>query len=154
MYKRQATWKAALWEGGDFGQGRLAGNLGWTRGERVSNGQDLYHIMPLHTRVALEQNKGAWSNAVELQLVNKKTRVDEVRLEPKTAGYGLLNLRTSYQWKHVQFDAAVNNLFDKYYELPLGGVNYATWNAAGGMGAIGALPGLGRSVNVGFTLKY
>ncbi|WP_292841259.1 TonB-dependent siderophore receptor [Methylotenera sp.] len=154
IYGLEATWKAALWDGGNFGQGRLAGNLGWTRGERVSNGQDLYHIMPLHTRVALEQNKGAWSNAVELQLVNKKTRVDELRLEPKTAGYGLLNLRTSYQWKHVQFDAAVNNLFDKYYELPLGGVNYATWNAAGGMGAIGALPGLGRSVNVGFTLKY
>jgi len=154
IYGVEATWKAALWDGGDFGQGRLVGNLSWIRGERVSDGQDLYHIMPLHTRMALEQTKGAWSNAVELELVNKNTQVDDVRLEPKTAGYGLVNVRSSYQWKYVRFDVAANNLFDKYYELPLGGVNYATWKDAGGTGSIGALPGMGRSVNVGLTLNY
>lgn len=154
IYGVEAAWKAALWDGGDFGKGRVVGNLSWTRGERVSNGQDLYHIMPLRTRMALEQTKGAWSNTVELELVNQKTQVDDVRLEPKTAGYGLVNVRSSYQWKNARLDIAANNLFDKYYELPLGGVNYATWNAAGGMGPIGALPGMGRSVNVGLTLNY
>ncbi|OIR17774.1 heme/hemopexin utilization protein C precursor [mine drainage metagenome] len=154
IYGVEATWKAALWSGGAFGQGRLVGNLSWTGGEQVNGGQDLYHIMPLQTRLALEQNKGAWENAVELQLVDNKTRVDDVRLEPKTAGYGLVNVRSSYQWKNARFDIAANNLFDKYYELPLGGVNYATWKAAGSTGALGALPGMGRSVNVGLTLNY
>lgn len=154
IYGVEATWNTTLWNSGAFGQGRLVGNLSWTRGERVSGGQDLYHIMPLNTRLALEQSKGAWSNAVELQLVDNKTHVDDVRLEPKTAGYGLVNVRSSYQWKNARFDIAANNLFDKYYELPLGGVNYATWNAAGGTGALGALPGMGRSVNVGLTLSY
>ena len=154
IYGVEATWKAALWNGGDFGKGRLVGNMSWSRGERVSNGQDLYHMMPLNMRLALEQNKGALSNAVELELVNKKTRVDDVRLEPKTAGYAVMNVRSSYQWKSARLDVAANNLLDKYYELPLGGVAYADWKAAGSVGAIGALPGMGRSINVGLTLNY
>lgn len=154
VYGVEATWKAALWNGGSFGRGRLTGNMNWSRGERVSDGQDLYHMMPLNMRLALEQSKGAWSNAVELELVNKKTRVDDARLEPETAGYGLMNLRSSYQWKNARLDVAANNLFDKYYELPLGGVAYANWKAAGSVGAIGALPGMGRSINVGLTLNY
>lgn len=154
IYGVEATWKAALWNGGDFGRARLLGNMGWSHGERVSDGQDLYHMMPLNMRLALEQNKGAWSNTLELELVNKKTRVDDARLEPKTAGYGVMNMRSSYHWKNARLDVAANNLFDKYYELPLGGVAYADWKAAGSVGAIGALPGMGRSINVGLTLNY
>jgi len=154
IYGVEATWKAALWDGGDFGKGRLLGNASWMRGERASDGQDLYHMMPLNARVAIEQNKAAWTNAVELELVNQKTRVDDIRLEPKTAGYSLVNLRSSYQWKNARLDVAANNLFDKYYELPLGGVAYAGWKAAGSVGAIGALPGMGRSINVGLTVNY
>ena len=111
-------------------------------------------MMPLNMRLALEQTKGAWSNALELELVNKKTRVDDARLEPETAGYGVMNMRSSYQWKNARLDVAANNLLDKYYELPLGGVAYANWKAAGSVGAIGALPGMGRSINVGLTLNY
>jgi len=154
IYGVEAKWKAALWDGGDFGKGRLVGNLSWLRGERVSNGQDLYHMMPLNMRLALEQNKGAWTNAVELELVNRKTQVDEARLEPETAGYGLLNVRSSYQWKNARLDIAANNLLDKYYELPLGGVAYANGKAEGSKGPYGALPGMGRSINVGLTLNY
>lgn len=154
IYGLEAKWKAALWDGGDFGKGRLVGNLSWLRGERVSNGDDLYHMMPLNMRLALEQNKGAWTNAAELELVNKKTRVDDARLEPQTSGYGVVNVRSSYQWKNARLDVAANNLFDKYYELSLGGVAYADWKAAGSVGSIGALPGMGRSINVGLTLNY
>lgn len=150
----EASGKATLWEGGSFGKGQLTGSMSWTQGERVSNGDDLYHIMPLNARLALQQEKGAWRNVLEVQLVSKKTRVDDNRLEPETAGYGLMHLRSSYQWKYAQLDFAINNLFDKYYELPLGGVDYADWKAAGSMGPIGALPGMGRSVNIGLTLNY
>jgi iron complex outermembrane receptor protein len=154
IYGLEAKWKAALWDGGDFGKGRLVGNLSWLRGERVSNGDDLYHMMPLNMRLALEQSKGAWTNAAEVEFVNKKTRVDDARLEPQTSGYSVVNVRSSYQWKNVRLDVAANNLFDKYYELPLGGVAYAEWKAAGSTGPIGALPGMGRSINVGLTLNY
>ncbi|MGZ8984588.1 MAG: TonB-dependent receptor plug domain-containing protein [Methylotenera sp.] len=154
FYGIETVGKASLWDSGDFGRGRVTGHLNWTRGERVGNGDDLYHIMPLNARFAIEQNKGAWNNALEVEFVSNKTRVDDARLEPKTAGYGLLNLRSSYQWKQARLDLSANNLLDKYYELPLGGVAYADWKAAGSMGPIGALPGMGRSVNVGLTLNY
>lgn len=154
IYGIDASWKAALWSGGDFGKGRLSGNLSWKRGERLSDGQNLYHMMPLNMRLALEQNKGAWSNALEVQLVAKKTQVDDDRLEPKTSGYGLVNLRSSYQWKNARLDVAANNIFDKYYQLPLGGVAYSDWKEAGFAGMPGALPGMGRSINVGLTLNY
>ena len=47
--------------------------------------------------------------------------MSDVRNETKTAGYGLINLRGSYTWKQVRFDLGVDNLFDKFYSLPLGG---------------------------------
>jgi iron complex outermembrane receptor protein len=154
IYGVEATAKAALWNNSALGQGVIKSNLAWTRGERVSTGEDLYHMMPLKARIALEQSQAAWSNAVEVELVSNKSRVDANRLEPTTAGYALLNLRSSYQFKHARLDIAANNLFDKYYELPLGGVNYASWKAAGSMGSIGALPGMGRSINAGLTVNY
>ncbi len=154
IYGLEATAKTTLWNNSNFGQGAFKSNLAWTRGEQVGNGEDLYHIMPLNMRLAVEQNKGAWTNALEVEMVSNKTLVDNNRLEPKTAGYGLLNLRASYQFKNARLDLAANNLFDKYYQLPLGGVDYATWKANGGMGAIGALPGMGRSINVGLTVNY
>jgi len=154
LYGAEMVWGTALWDSGTFGQGRLTGNIRYTRGQRVGNNEDLYHIMPLNARFAVEQTKGEWKNIVELELVHQKTQVDDTREEPETAGYGLMNLRSSYQWKHAKLDFAVTNLFDKVYEPPLGGVNYANWNAGGGMGTIGALPGMGRSINVGLTLNY
>lgn len=154
LYGVEAAWHSALWEDGTFGKGRLSGHVSYTRGKRAGGDEDLYHIMPLNARLTLEQTKGAWKNAVELDLVDRKSKVDDVRLEPKTAGYGLMNLRSSYHWQHAQLDFSITNLFDKYYESPLGGVAYSNWSAAGGMGAMGALPGMGRSVNLGLTLNY
>jgi iron complex outermembrane receptor protein len=154
IYGVEATAKAALWNNSAFGQGVIKSNLAWTRGERVSTGESLYHMMPLKARVTLEQNQAAWSNALEVELVSNKSRVDSNRLEPTTAGYALLNLRTSYQFKHARLDLAANNLLDKYYQLPLGGVDYSTWKAAGSAGTLGALPGMGRSVNAGLTVYY
>lgn len=154
IYGVEATAKAALWNNSALGQGVIKSNLAWTRGERVSSGENLYHMMPLKARIALEQSQAAWSNALEVELVSNKSRVDTNRLEPTTAGYALLNLRSSYQFKHARLDIAANNLLDKYYELPLGGVNYSSWQAAGSIGSIGALPGMGRSINAGLTINY
>jgi iron complex outermembrane recepter protein len=154
FYGVEAAFKRSLWDNARFGQGRVIGSLGWTRGERVSNGDDLYHIMPLQFKALLEQRIGAWSNVIDLQLVDSKTAVDSVRFESKTAGYTLVNLRTGYQWKKARLDLGVTNLFDKFYYLPLGGADYANWNANGGQGAIGPVAGMGRSVNVGLSVDF
>lgn len=154
LYGAELKLNAALWDSGSFGQGRFTGNARYTHGQRAGNHDELYHMMPLNARFAVEQTKGEWKNIAELELVHEKTQVDATRDEPKTAGYGVMNLRSSYQWKHARLDLSVTNLFDKYYEMPLGGVNYANWSAGGGTGPIGALPGMGRSINVGLTLDY
>jgi len=70
--------------------------------------------------------------------------------EPKTDGYALLNLRSSYSWKHLRIDAGINNLLDKNYSLPLGGTYMGEKAYAAGT----AVPGMGRSFNVGMTVNY
>jgi len=153
FYGINVAWKQNLWDNGQFGKGRVNSSLAWTRGERT-NGDDLYHIMPLNARVSLEQRIGAWANAIDLQVVDAKTQVDDQRFELKTAGYSLVNLRSSYQWTKVRVDMSVTNLFDRFYYLPLGGVNYANWNANGAVGTMGSVAGIGRSLNVGLTIDF
>ncbi|MGY1489064.1 TonB-dependent receptor [Methylobacillus pratensis] len=142
-----------LWQDSAWGEGRLRGSLAWTRGERT-NGDSLYQIMPLNARISLEQKKGAWSNGIDVQFIDSKTRVDHARFEPETGGYTLVDLRSSYQWQKARLDFSVTNLFDRYYLLPNGGVNYANWKAENAAGPMSALAGMGRSVNVGLTLDF
>jgi iron complex outermembrane receptor protein len=95
---------------------------------------------------------------VEVVMVKDKDRTSDTRNEIQTKGYSLLNLRSSYNWKQARLDLAVENLFDKQYALPLGGayVGQGTTMMASTMplGWGTAVPGMGRSVNVGLTLKY
>ncbi len=105
--------------------------------------------MPFNATVALEHQRGGWANTIETQIVAPKTDVQAVRLEPKTAGYALLNLRSSYTWKHLRVDSGIDNLLDKNYALPLGGTYIGESNTKGT-----AVPGMGRSFNVGMTLNY
>jgi iron complex outermembrane receptor protein len=99
---------------------------------------------------------------VEVVMVKDKGNTSDVRNEIQTDGYSLFNLRSSYNWKQARLDFAVENLFDKQYFLPLGGayvgqgttMTTAT-TATGSIPLWGtAVPGMGRSVNVGLTLKY
>jgi iron complex outermembrane receptor protein len=153
FYGIDMAWKHSLWDNSHFGKGRLTGLLGYNRGEQ-SNGDELYHIMPLNIRMSLEQKKGAWANAIDVQLVDRKSQVDGQRFELKTAGYTLLNLRTAYQMQKVRLDFSITNLLDKFYNLPLGGVDYADWNAKGAIGEMVSVAGVGRSVNLGVTIDF
>ena len=154
LYGIDLSGQAALWSSDDFGRGRLKGTLGYTYAERTDTGKSLYHIMPLNSRLALEQSVRAWTNTAEVQLVDSKTRVDPLRLEQQTAGYALVNLRTSYAWQNLRVDFGISNLFDRFYYLPLGGVDYAAWKAGGDVGQLGSVPGPGRSLDVGATLRF
>jgi len=141
---------------GEFG---LRGLMNYTKGENRDTGGNLYNIMPLNGKVALTHQYGSWSNAVELVGVAGKNDTSSVRNEVHTAGYSLTHLRTSYTWKNVRVDFGVENLFDRFYYLPLGGA----YTGQGGQGTTMSIngipwgigvPGMGRSIYAGVNVKF
>ena len=160
LYGLDISGKLALWENSALGSGQLRGSLGYVHGKDLNTGSSLYHMMPLNGYLTLEQSVAGWSNAVELQLVGRKSETDPLRFEPQTASYALVNLRMAYQWKNLRIDLGVTNLFDKFYYLPLGGINYdnfldskippSTKRAAD----FEPLAGQGRSFNAGLTQTF
>ncbi len=128
--------------------------IAYTRGERAGDGGDLYHIMPLNLKLALEQNVQQWKSRIEVEWVEDKDNVDGLRLEPATKSYTLVNISTAYQWNKVLLSASVRNLFDEQYDLPLGGVYYSGWFAGDKTGQFESLPGQGRSLDVGVRYEF
>jgi iron complex outermembrane recepter protein len=139
----------------DYGRLAFTGSLNYTRGVDMNTGNSLYHMMPLNTRLGLEHKWGHWTNAIELNLITDKELVDTVRLEPKTAGYALVNLRSRYEMGNFRFDFGIDNLFDQYYEPPLGGSYVGVYPIpTKANGSYGAVPGMGRNVYAGMTVKF
>jgi iron complex outermembrane recepter protein len=112
--------------------------------------------MPLNGKLALTHQTGGWDNAVELVLVQGKDDVSDVRNEITTAGYGLTNLRASYSWKQARIDFGIENLFDKFYYMPLGGAytGQGTTMSLNGIPWGIAVPGMGRSLYAGVNFKF
>jgi iron complex outermembrane receptor protein len=142
--------------GADWGSLKGTGVLSYVHGSNRSTGDGLYNIMPLNAKLALEQRLGHWTHVAEVQLVAAKTRVSQVRNEVPTAGYALLNLRTSYAYKQLRVDLGVENLLNRFYAQPLGGA-YLGQGAA--MTSLGipwgvVVPGPGRSVNLAVSLSF
>lgn len=138
-----------------YGSVTATGMISYGRGTNTTTGSGLYNMMPLNAKLALVQKTGRWSNTVEAQLVQAKTVVSQVRNEMTTAGYGLLNLRSSYEWKSARLDVGIDNALDKFYASPLGGAYVGqgtTMNTSAPYGI--TVPGAGRSINVGVTVKF
>lgn len=93
----------------------------YTRGKNEDTGDNLYNIMPPNATLVLTQTKGLWQNALEGEFVAAKDEVSQVRNEIETAGYALLHLRSRYQTKRWTLELGIENLFDRFYDLPLGG---------------------------------
>jgi len=131
-------------------------SMAYVRGRDRSTGDDLYHIMPLSSKLALAHRLGGWTNTAEVAQVRDKSHASQVRNEVQTDGYTLVNLRSSYEWKYARLDLELENAFDKFYLQPLGGAyvgqgNSMTTNAIPwGM----TVPGRGRSLNVAINLHY
>jgi iron complex outermembrane receptor protein len=139
-----------------WGRFTLHGTLGYVRGKDRRTGENLYAIMPLNARLALSHDKGPWSSTAELLMVGAKTHVSAVRNELPTAGYALVNLRTSYEWKQLRLDLGVDNLFNRFYNHPQGGayLGQGSTMAATAVPWGVAVPGMGRSLYVGATVKF
>jgi iron complex outermembrane receptor protein len=144
-----------------FGSFTLSGMLNYVRGKTVSGtDDDLYNIMPLNAKLAVEQQLGNWANTVEAVFVDGKSDVSQIRNEIETPGYALLNLRSSYTWKQVRFDIGIDNLFDKLYYHPLNGAYTGQGTTMPPMVTAGsppwgvAIPGMGRSIYAGVNMKF
>lgn len=140
----------------NWGQFALSGVISYVHGTNRTTGDKLYGIMPLNARAALTQRLGAWTGTAELVMVTAKTRVSAVRNELPTAGYGLVNLRGSYEWKQVRLDFGIDNLFDRFYNHPQGGAYVGQGMTMAGTAVPWGVrvPGMGRSFNVGVTVKF
>jgi len=137
---------------GNFG---VTGIMNYVRGKNTTTNDNLYNTMPLNGRVALEHRLSGWTSAIEVEMVGAKTKVSQTRNELKTAGYSLLNLRSSYVWKHLRVDIGANNLLDRFYNDPLGGVYLGQGKTMSGTGVAWGLsaPGMGRSFYTGITIN-
>ena len=142
---------------GEFG---LRGVLNYTDGKNRETGDNLYNIMPLNVKLTLTHQHGGWDNALEWFAAQSKDDISAVRNEQETSGYNLVNLRTSYSWKQVRVDFGVENVFDKFYYLPLGGayVGQGTTMTSNPVGAVPLwgtpVPGAGRSIYAGINYKF
>ena len=139
-----------------WGQFVLSGGINYVRGKNTDTGDNLINMMPLNARLALTHRLGGWSGTAEWVGVAGKTKVSRERNEMTTGGYGLLNLRAGYAWKQVRLDFGIDNVFDRYYELPLGGAYLGQGRTMAGTGVPWgvSVPGRGRSFNVALSMRF
>ncbi len=150
LYGADVSARLPLADTGGYGRFAATGVLNYVNGKNLTTGDNLYHIMPLSAKLAVEQRWGNWTNSVEAQLVSAKTQVQAARNELRTGGYSLLNLHSSYEWQQVRLDVGVENLFNKLYADPLGGSYLGQRVATYGI----SVPGMGRSINASLTVKF
>jgi iron complex outermembrane receptor protein len=145
---------AAIWNSYNFGQGKISGVAGWLRGERLDTQTGLYQMMPLNARLAFDEELKGWTAGLGVQAVDHKSNVDPNRFEQPTPGYALFNLHTGYQRGHLRASVAADNLLNRDYELPLGGVNLDDFMASMWMSQIKPLTGRGRSAYASLTVQF
>jgi iron complex outermembrane recepter protein len=148
--------RALLAENTRFGTFTARGLVSYVEGTNIVTDDHLYHMMPVNGKIALEQRVGRWTNVIETVLVGEKFLVSQVHNEVETGAYALLNLRSSYQWNNLRVDFGIENVFDTFYDLPLGGLYLgqgATMDPTGIPWGV-ALPGMERSVYVATNLRF
>ena len=136
-----------------LGNWQLNANITNTRAKRDDTNQPLYQIKPLHTKLAINHQLGRFENTLSWQWNDAKTRVDNNRLENQTDSYNIVNLGSKASWGNLTLSAQVSNLFDEYYQLPLGGVSIAQLKKGESTG-FEQLAGQGRSFNIGMSVAF
>ncbi len=144
-----------------YGSFIATGMLNYVRGKNDDTNDNLYNMMPMNAKFAVVHSVNNWINTIELELVDDKVDVSRERNEIETDSYSLLHLRSSYTWKNMRVNFGVENLFDTFYNDPLGGVYmgqgvtmtgtnpskpYIPW----GLSA----PGMGRTIYTGVNIEF
>ncbi|MBC7906249.1 MAG: TonB-dependent receptor plug domain-containing protein [Rhodospirillaceae bacterium] len=150
LYGADISGDLEAWDAPGWGRGVLKATVGWVNGQNLDTGDNLYNIMPLHARLALEHRLGGWSNAIETEGAVSKDAVSHTRNEIQTPGYALIHLRTGYDWQNVSANLGVENLFNQLYHEPLGGADLSDTGRQWGMN----VPGAGRTYLAGVTVRF
>lgn len=153
LYGAKLDISKSLYQSKQFGEWLLKANVTSTRGKRDDTNQPLYQIKPLHTELTLSQQIGVFENTLSWEWVDTKSRVDVNRLENQTSSYHLVNLSSKATFNALTLSAEVTNLFDEFYELPLGGVSIAALKQNNSAGFT-QLAGQGRSFNISASYAF
>jgi iron complex outermembrane receptor protein len=153
LYGLEASGSMPLWQTG-YGDTRFSGTVSWAKGENKDTGDNLYNIAPLQGLFALENTKGVWTQALELELVDEKDDISAVRQELRTPGYVLIHLRAGGEFGRVRFAAAIENLLDQDYDLPLGGIAFGDYKYGGKVDPFHQVAGPGRSFNLSVNVAF
>jgi len=145
---------AAIWNSSNFGVSKISGVAEWVHGESLDASTGLYEMMPFNVIVAFDEELKGWTVGIGVWAVDHKASVDPHRFEQPTPGYALFNLHSGYQRGHLRASAAADNLLNKNYELPLGGVNFDDFMASMWMSQIKPLTGRGRSAAASLTVQF
>ena len=130
--------------------------LNLVRGRNLATGDGLYNVMPANARLSLEHRLGRFTTVAELVAVAAKDHTSQVRNEMRTPGHGLANLRASIEWPNARLDLGVDNLFNRFYQAPLGGayVGQGPSMTTAGIPWGTPVPGPGRSLNLALQLFH
>jgi iron complex outermembrane receptor protein len=156
LYGLDLSGQMLLKKTGEYGSFSGSGLINYVRGENRTTGDNLYNIMPLNLKLAVVQNLGNWTNTAEFQAVAAKKQVSQVRNEIQTGAYSLFNLRSGYEWKQARLDIGIENVFNRFYSLPLGGA-YLGQGASMSSNGIPwgvVVPGMGRSLNAALNVHF
>ena len=153
LYGAKLSATVQLSDSREFGLWQLNARLTSTRGKRDDNDESLYQIIPLQTEFNLSQQIGDWQNTLSWQWLASKNDVDNRRLENRTDSYHLINFESQLSLQALTLTFNLENIFDSYYELPLGGVSIAEYKMDPSQG-FRQLAGAGRSVNLGLSYSF
>ena len=151
LYGLDVSGSVRLIKGEDGNATDLSGSLSWQRADNLTDGGAVYRQIPFNARLGVSHRAGPLHLHTDAQFVSDKSRVDSTRNEPTTRGYALVNLGASYKFGAVRLNLDVSNLFDEAYFLPLGGVSLGDFKSTG---VLRAVPGRGRSFDVGLVLDF
>ncbi|MEL0647075.1 TonB-dependent receptor [Pseudoalteromonas agarivorans] len=153
LYGAKIDLTANIYESKNLGNWQLHANVTNTRGKRDDTNQPLYQIKPLQTQLGISQQVGRFENELSWQWIDTKSRVDNNRFENQTDSYSLVNLSSKATWDSLTLSAEVSNVFDEFYQLPLGGVSIAALKQDSSNG-FEQLAGQGRSFNVSVSYAF
>lgn len=142
---------ATLWSNDAAGTGKLSAVGAWLRGTRTGSNTALYQMMPLNLRLTVDEEVKGISLGFGSEVVDSKSRLDPNRMELRTPGYALFQLHAACKSKYLQGGFGAENLFNRFYELPLGGNNIDIYNATGNMTPVA---GRGRSLAIHLTAMF
>jgi len=132
---------------------RLRGLLGYVRGRNHSTGDDLYRIAPLRGRLALDVPWRDLTATAAVRLAARQDQVARYNDEPRTGGYGVLDLRLAWEppGRGVRIAIGVDNLFDDHWADHTNGLNRVPDSDV----AIGErVPGAGRFFHASLTATW